>query len=104
MTNQELKMPERKGKFKDLDTGVLHYNKPNTISPIDVEYIKTWEYIDKTPAYGEAYFNQHGDMAAIIYRDKVKVYFNREFKGKTASCFKDCIVYDKEITNDYSKS
>lgn len=94
-TNKELKMPERKGKFKDLDLGT--YCKSNTIiTQSDVEYIKTKEYIDKTPAYGEVYFNKTTDSVAIIYHDKVKVYFNREYEGKTASCFKDCIVYDKE--------
>lgn len=49
----------------------------------------TFTHIDKL-------LNKHFKGVAIIYHDKVKVYFNREYEGKTASCFKDCIVYDKE--------
>jgi len=81
MSNQELKMPERKGKFKELNTGVLHHHNGSTVSPRDVEYIKTKEYVGELLADGE-------------------VYFNREQEGKTPSCFKDCIVYDKEGSSD----
>jgi len=94
--NQELKMPERKGKFKDLNTGVLHHHNGSTVSPRDVEYIKTKEYVGELLADGEVYFNKTTDSVAVIYHDKVKIYFNREREGKTPSCFKDCIVYDKE--------
>lgn len=52
------------------------------------EVIDDSEYIGKTPAQGDAYYNEMLEFSFIVYWHKIKVSHTRKFKGKTSSCFK----------------
>lgn len=56
-----------------------------------------FEFVARTPANGDAYFNKDKDIAIVVYRNKILINTNRTKgrTGNTASCFNDC----KEISN-----
>lgn len=54
--------------------------------------IEQFEFIAETPAGGMAYYSNGLDIAAIAYRDRIKIYFGRVVSGKTACCFSESII------------
>lgn len=60
------------------------------------EVVDDSEYMGKTPAYGDSYYNQMLDFSFIVYRNKLRVFHTRKMKGKTASCYEVGETYDFE--------
>jgi len=60
----------------------LNYNELKAI-------VKEWDLVERTPANGMAYYNKSLDVTANLYSHskKIRVYFDRKHRGKTASCF-----------------
>jgi len=54
-----------------------------------------WVKIAVTPAGGTAYYNATLDQAAVKYRHKTKLYYNRLVgtSGKWSACFLECKIF-----------
>lgn len=65
------------------------------LQALTLDDIKSWEFMGKTPANREHYYNKDMDVAAYIsnYGRKLQVYYNRKFNGENyAACFGDNVI------------
>jgi len=56
------------------------------------EYGNDLEFLEVTPARGDAYYDKEKDRAIIVYYNHINIYYNRSKGrvGKTACNFSDC--------------
>ena len=64
------------------------------LEKITVEDCDNFQFIELTPARGKVYYDSGFDIAVVVYKNYLKVYYDRRptIEGKTPSCFNKHIV------------